>query len=154
MGIQEAESFVEKCCPAQLFHAQIGESSFPSSFSLIRINMKDRSHEIVASDLFFANGVQVDLRDGGEESVLVAETWRNRITRVFIAGPRRGQKELFADMPGMPDNIRANEAGDGYWVGLASVRSKEFHGLEDVLSSWPKVRTFLHKVRLVRCWLR
>ena len=51
----------------------------------------------VFKDLYFANGLVVT--DNGD-ALLVSETAMARITKLFVKGPRKGQKELFLVTPG------------------------------------------------------
>lgn len=90
---------------------------------LICFDPADGSSRTVMKDLVFANGVCVML-DG--QSVLVAETWAARISRLWIDGPKKGRREVFiSDLPGYPDNI--NRSSDGhYWVALVGMRSPAF----------------------------
>jgi ribose transport system permease protein len=90
---------------------------------LICYDPADRSSRTVMTNLVFANGVCV-MWDA--QSVLVAETWAARISRLWIAGPKAGKSEIFiADLPGYPDNI--NRSSDGhYWVALVGMRSPAF----------------------------
>src|SRR5271165_5021274 len=87
---------------------------------LICYDPADGSSRTVMTELVFANGVCV-MWDA--QSVLVAETWAARITRLWIAGPNKGKRETFIrDLPGYPDNI--NRSSDGnYWVALVGMRS-------------------------------
>lgn len=75
--------------------------------------------EVLADGLYFANGVA--LAPGGD-SVLVVESFRYRITRVWIEGPRAGERDVFADnLLGIPDNL--TRAPDGtYWVAMNNIR--------------------------------
>ena len=77
----------------------------------------------LVKDVVFPNGVCV-AHDG--QSVLFASTWLCTIFRYWIAGPKLGQVETFADnLPGYPDNI--NRASDGgYWLALVGIRSPTF----------------------------
>ncbi len=66
--------------------------------------------------LRFANGL-VRSRDG--KSLIVAETAGRRLFRLWLAGDRAGTSEVFAELPGFPDNLCAD--GDGVvWVAFAS----------------------------------
>ncbi len=58
---------------------------------------------LLLSDLQFANGVAVS---GDGSYVLVAETGAYRVTRYWLAGPKRGTPEPFLEnLPGLPDNV-------------------------------------------------
>lgn len=77
----------------------------------------DGSVDVVLSGLQFANGVALGADDTW---VVVAETSVRRLQRVYVAGSRAGQSEVFADgLPGFPDNI-ARGTDDLVWVTIAS----------------------------------
>lgn len=71
-------------------------------------------------NLIFPNGVCLS-HDG--QSMLFAESWACRISRLWIDGPKTGQVERVIDaLPGYPDNI--NRASDGtYWAAIMGMRS-------------------------------
>lgn len=95
-------------------------------------------------DLRYANGVAVT-PDG--QAVLVAETVGYRVTRLWIAGPKRGEVDRFVDaLPGMPDNVQTDAEGR-VWVALVKERS----GILDALYPWPRVRTVMF--RIPHAWL-
>ena len=78
--------------------------------------------------LMFANGVALGPDD---TYVLVNETIRARITRLWLKGPKAGQTDIFLDeLPAYPDNISFNKDGI-FWVALPSPRSAELERL------WP-----------------
>lgn len=70
--------------------------------------------------LIFPNGV-CTARDG--QSILFAESWICRISRLWISGSKAGTVEVVVDrLPGYPDNI--NRASDGsYWCAIMGMRS-------------------------------
>jgi len=78
-----------------------------------------KTHTVVRK-LIFPNGV-CTARDG--LSILFAESWACRISRLWVSGPKQGQVERVVDcLPGYPDNI--NRASDGtYWCALMGMRS-------------------------------
>ncbi len=99
--------------------------------------MPGGSAEIFATGLSFANGVAM-----AQNAILVIETGRYRIWRYYIAGPRAGEKEIWADnLPGFPDNINPDAAG-GYFIGLPSPRSPAIDGLADK----PLLRKILYRI--------
>ena len=74
---------------------------------LIEYDPATNRARVLLDDLYFANGVAVS-EDGS--FVLVAETFRYRIRRYWLTGPRAGEDEVFADnLPGFPDGV----SGDG-----------------------------------------
>jgi sugar lactone lactonase YvrE len=74
---------------------------------------------LLLGGLHYANGVAVDPRGS---FVLVAETGKYRVQRVWISGPRAGQSEiLIENLPGFPDGISTGDAGV-FWLALVSPR--------------------------------
>ena len=76
--------------------------------------------------LAFANGVAL----GPDEAyVLVNETFRSRIVRLWLKGERAGQHEYFADnLPGLPDNL-SFDGKSRFWVALVAQRTEQLDGL-------------------------
>ncbi|WP_017932278.1 SMP-30/gluconolactonase/LRE family protein [Robiginitomaculum antarcticum] len=104
---------------------------------LLAYNPADQSTRVVAEGFSFSNGVAMEPpHSDGRESVLMTETGRYRVLRVWVSGPRAGQHDVIIDnLPGFPDNI--NRADNGtYWLGLISPRSKWL----DDNSAKPKAR--------------
>lgn len=87
---------------------------------LLRYDPASKRTEVVLRGLYFANGVAIS-RD--QAFVLVNETYRYRITRLWLRGPRAGAAEVFTDdLPGFPDNLDPSPRGT-YWVALFTVRN-------------------------------
>ena len=75
---------------------------------------------VVLDGLFFANGVAVSPDD---TYVLVNETMRYRVKRVYVRGPRAGEVDLFVDnLPGFPDGISTGADGV-FWLALFAPRN-------------------------------
>ena len=86
-------------------------------------------------NLTFTNGVALS-HDG--EYLLLAETGPYRISKVWLAGPRAGQRETLLDnLPGLPDNITTGTDGV-FWVALPSHRSRV---LDSLLPKPGRIRT-------------
>lgn len=74
-------------------------------------------------DLYFANGVAVS---PDQSFVLVAETGKYRVRRVWLKGPKAGQDNTFIEnLPAFPDGISAN-GRDRFWVALVTPRQALF----------------------------
>lgn len=72
---------------------------------------------VLLDDLYFANGVAVS---PDQSFILINETFKYRIRRYWIEGPKKGQSDIFIDnLPGCPDNITCN-GKDIFWVALFS----------------------------------
>lgn len=77
----------------------------------------DGSVEVHLEGLEFANGVALS---ADESYVAVAETGARTVVRLWLSGPREGERDfLCEDLPGYPDNIA--RGSDGLiWVTIAS----------------------------------
>jgi len=74
--------------------------------------------DVLVPELSFANGVALA---SGEEFVLVGETYRYRVLRHWLKGPRAGTTDVFAEnIAGFPDNIGRSPRGT-VWIGLFTV---------------------------------
>lgn len=90
-------------------------------------------------ELHFANGVAVS---HDQRSVLVVETSRYRILRVWVDSERQGEVEVVIDnLPGFPDGISAGTDGR-YWVAIASPRN----ALLDELAGSPWLRRVVYRL--------
>lgn len=81
-----------------------------------------RTHQtrLAADRLYYPNGIAL-ASDG--LSIYVSETFRYRILRHWIDGPRRGETEVFAgNLPGLPDGLATDNSGH-LFVALPAGRS-------------------------------
>ncbi|MDQ0954468.1 sugar lactone lactonase YvrE [Streptomyces phaeochromogenes] len=86
---------------------------------LLRLPPGGGEPEVLLDDLDFANGV-VLAED--ESWVAVAETGAYRLTRLWLSGPRAGQRDtLVENLPGFPDNLSRGADGT-VWIALAGPR--------------------------------
>lgn len=106
---------------------------------LIRYDPATGQATVLLDDLYFANGVAVS-PDG--EFVLVSETYRYRVRRYWLAGPRAGTDEVWVDgLPGFPDGVSTSERGT-YWVAIFTPRN----ATADQLAGRPRLRNLLAKL--------
>lgn len=63
----------------------------------------------------------------------------HRLMRYWLKGEKAGTQEVFAVLPGWPDNVRSNDEGD-FWVAVPVGRTK----LDEFALSRPWVRTLLN----------
>lgn len=104
---------------------------------LLAYDPRTRETRVVLGGLYFANGVAVS---PDQTFVLVSETGKYRVQRVWLKGARAGQSEIFIDnLPGFPDNITSN-GRDEFWLALVTPRN---HLLDSLLP-----RPFLRKIVL------
>ncbi|KAM3690763.1 hypothetical protein ACB094_09G146500 [Castanea mollissima] len=81
---------------------------------LLKYNKSNKEVTVLLDDLAFANGVALS---NDRSFVLVAETTTCRILRLWLHGPNAGKFDIFAELPGFPDNVRRNSKGE-FWVAL------------------------------------
>jgi len=110
-----------------------------SSGRLLRYDPRSHRTDVLLDGLTLANGVALA---PDQSFVLVAESFRYRITRYWLTGPHAGSHDLFADnLPGFPDNL--TPAADGtYWVALYQPRNPTL----DRLQPHPFVKAQLAKL--------
>lgn len=95
--------------------------------------------QVLLKNLYFANGVALSSQ---EDFVLVNETYRYRIIRYWLKGPRAGNHEIFMDnLPGFPDNISANRQGT-FWLALFTVRND----IMDKIHPYPFLKAQMSKL--------
>jgi sugar lactone lactonase YvrE len=74
----------------------------------------------LVKDMYFANGVAIDPE---QQFVLVNETSRYRVRKIWIAREKVGQQEmLIENLPGFPDNISTGTNGV-FWIAIGSPRN-------------------------------
>lgn len=100
---------------------------------LLAYHPASRTTELLLDGLQFANGVALDPE---QQYLVVNETGAYRTLRYWLAGPRKGEPEIFIDnLPGFPDGIEAGTGGI-FWLALASPRNP----LMDRLGPHPALR--------------
>ncbi len=111
----------------------MGEEVVGESLTSSPLYCRTKKSEVLLDDLVFANGVALSPR---EDFVLVNDLGRGRIMKVRVKTGGQGkvtdgEVEVFADVPGAPDNIRPNGDG-GFLVGVvAPVLPGRFNLLAD-----------------------
>ena len=95
--------------------------------------------KVLLKNLYFANGVALSPQ---EDFVLINETYRYRIIRYWLKGPKAGTREIFIDnLPGFPDNITSNHEGT-FWLALFTVRNE----VMDRLHPYPFLKAQMAKL--------
>lgn len=106
---------------------------------LLRYNPASKMVDVLLDSLYFANGIALSQN---EDFVLVNETYRHRVTRYWLTGPKAGTSDTFLDnLPGYPDNISSNRRGT-FWLALFTVRNDT----ADWLAPRPWVKQALSKL--------
>jgi sugar lactone lactonase YvrE len=100
---------------------------------LLAYEPSNRTTTVLLDGLSFANGVAVS---PDQSFVLVCESWKYRIRRFWLEGPREGQTDIFIDnLPGFPDGVSSN-GGSRFWVALVAPRIARL----DSLLPFPRLR--------------
>lgn len=103
---------------------------------LIKYDPASKTATTLAGELHFANGVALS-RD--ESFVVVNETYRYRIARHWLKGPKAGTTETLLDgLPGFPDGIAQSGRGT-FWVAMFTVRNPA----GDFLAPRPLLKTMV-----------
>jgi len=106
---------------------------------LIRYDPATKKADVLLDDLYFANGVALS---ADEDFVLVNETWRYRITRYWLKGPRAGESDVFIDrLPGFPDGVSRDDEGT-FWLAIFTLRNDT----ADMLAGRPFLKKMLTKL--------
>lgn len=106
---------------------------------LLAHDPKTKTTQVVLKDLHFANGVAIS---PDQTFVLVCETERYRVHRVWLQGPKQGQAEIFIDnLPGFPDGLSSNGKGR-FWLALVTPRDATL----DKLLPHPSLRKIVYRL--------
>ncbi|XP_076937654.1 protein STRICTOSIDINE SYNTHASE-LIKE 3-like [Bidens hawaiensis] len=105
---------------------------------LLKYDPVTKKTSVLLGKLQFPNGVSFS-KDGS--FFVFCEGSRGRLMKYFVKGEKAGTSEVFAILPGFPDNVRTNEKGE-FWVAIHTRRSMYAH----IFGLFPKFRTFLLKL--------
>ena len=97
---------------------------------VLSYNPTTKTTTVLAREILFANGLAL-LPD--ESALIVAETGRYRLWKLWLRGDRRNLKEVIIEnLPGFPDNLQLSPRGT-LWVALYSSRKR----LLDMIHPYP-----------------
>ncbi|XP_062565554.1 adipocyte plasma membrane-associated protein Hemomucin isoform X2 [Armigeres subalbatus] len=112
---------------------------------LFHYDRKTKKNTVLLDRLYFANGLALS---PNEDFVVVAETMSSLIHRYYLKGPKAGTDDIFVDgLPGMPDNLIANE--EGLWAPLVMAADEENPSLTRLMSRVPLVRKFCSRMLMI-----
>lgn len=100
---------------------------------LLRFDPETGATHVLIKGLLFPSGVCIEPSGA---SLLFSQAWACRVSRYWLAGPRKGKMETIAEnLPGFPGNICRAADGD-YWVAMLGVRTP----LHDLSMRTPAMR--------------
>ncbi|KAK9141217.1 hypothetical protein Scep_010898 [Stephania cephalantha] len=112
---------------------------------LLRYDPTTGTTHVVLDELAFPNGVQIS-KD--HSFLLFTETTNCRLMKYWLEGPRTGQVDIVANLPGYPDNVRLNERGE-FWVAIDCCRTP----MQEVLAHYPWIKSFYFRLPLKMSFL-
>ncbi|KAL5218768.1 hypothetical protein ABZP36_019452 [Zizania latifolia] len=81
---------------------------------LLKYDAKTKETTVLHRNIQFPNGVSLS-KDGA--FFVFCEGSRGRLSRYWLKGEKAGTVDLFAILPGFPDNVRTNDKGE-FWVAI------------------------------------
>ena len=100
---------------------------------------KTQKTRAIVDGIYFANGVALS---PDQSFALVNETGLYRVLKVWLTGPKQGQRDVFIDnLPGFPDGISSNGKGK-FWLALVTPRDAVF----DKILPYPFARKIVYRL--------
>ncbi|PAV25431.1 gluconolactonase [Tamilnaduibacter salinus] len=106
---------------------------------LLRYDPATGRTDVLMHNLYFANGVAVA---PAGDYLLVNETWRYRVLKYHLKGPKAGTAEVLVEnLPGFPDGVSVDREGR-FWVALATTRNR----MVDAVHPYPWIKEQIAKL--------
>ncbi|KAL5720728.1 cohesin loading factor Ssl3 [Ranunculus cassubicifolius] len=105
---------------------------------VLKYNPVSKETTVLVANSQFPNGLALS-KD--KSFFLFSEGSIGRLRRYWLKGEKAGTTDVFAILPGYPDNVRTNQNGE-FWVAIHCRRSM----LSYVTAIYPKFRKFLLKL--------
>ncbi|EFJ11039.1 hypothetical protein SELMODRAFT_426700 [Selaginella moellendorffii] len=121
--------------PEMLHHMVIVEGE--NTGRLLQYDPNTGNAVVVLRGLAFANGVQLA---SDQSFLLVVETTNCRVLKLWLKGNLTGTLEVFADLPGYPDNVRINDKGQ-FWVAIDCCRNR----IQEIMSVTPWLKSLVFR---------
>ncbi|KAM3194927.1 hypothetical protein ACQJBY_071152 [Aegilops geniculata] len=100
-----------------------------STGRLLRYDPRTGKAVVLQADITYPNGLATS---ADRTHLIISSTGPCKLLRYWIKGSKAGTMELFADLPGYPDNVRPDKKG-GYWVALHREKAKLPFGVDSHL---------------------
>ncbi|KAL5720715.1 cohesin loading factor Ssl3 [Ranunculus cassubicifolius] len=105
---------------------------------VLKYNPITKETTVLVRNLQFPNGVSLS-KD--KSFFIFCELSIGRLRRYWLKGEKAGTTDIFANLPGIPDNVRTNDQGE-FWVALHCRRTMYYY----LNGIYPKLRMFLLKL--------
>uniref|UniRef100_A0A0C9QN82 TSA: Wollemia nobilis Ref_Wollemi_Transcript_18918_1518 transcribed RNA sequence n=1 Tax=Wollemia nobilis TaxID=56998 RepID=A0A0C9QN82_9CONI len=112
--------------------------SAENSGRILKYNSQTKEVSVLLSNVQFPNGISLS-KDGS--FFVFSDSCAGRLKRHWLKGPKAGTTDIFAVLPGHPDNVRTNEKGE-FWVALHCRRNLFSH----LLGLYPRLRKAILKL--------
>ncbi|KAI3412463.1 Str_synth domain-containing protein [Psidium guajava] len=112
--------------------------SAESGGRLLKYNPVTKETTVLERNLQFPNGVSLS-KD--RTFFVFCEGAIGRLRKYWLKGEKAGTSEVFAVLPGFPDNVRTNKDGE-FWVAVHCRRTLYTH----LCAIYPKLRKFILKL--------
>ncbi|CAL5211679.1 unnamed protein product [Lathyrus oleraceus] len=108
------------------------------SGKVLKYNPTTKETTVLVRNVQFPNGISLS-KDGS--FFVFCEGTIGRLRKYWLKGEKAGTSEIFAVLPGTPDNVRVNKDGD-FWVALPNRRSMYAY----LTGLYPRIRKFIIKL--------
>ncbi|KAG5679181.1 hypothetical protein PVAND_008770 [Polypedilum vanderplanki] len=105
---------------------------------LIKFSRDSKKLDVLVDKLWFANGLVIS---PNEDFIIFAESHRQKLSKHWIAGEKKGQTENFLNLPGAPDNLSSNK--NGFLIAMPVIADENHPLLTYLLAPRPLIRKFL-----------
>lgn len=112
--------------------------SADDSGRVLKYNPTTKETTVLERNLQFPNGLSLS-RDGS--FFVFCEGAKGRLLKFWLKGEKAGTSEVFAVLPGFPDNVRTNDKGE-FWVAIHCRRSMYTY----FCALFPRIRKFILKL--------
>ncbi|KAI4984600.1 hypothetical protein ZWY2020_017230 [Hordeum vulgare] len=100
-----------------------------STGRLMRYDPRTGKAVVLQAGITYPNGLAIS---ADRTHLIISSTGPCKLLRYWIKGSKAGTMELFADLPGYPDNVRPDKKG-GYWVALHREKNELPFGIDSHL---------------------
>jgi sugar lactone lactonase YvrE len=101
-----------------------------STCHLMRYDPRTGKTVVLQDGITYPNGLAIS---ADRTHLVISSTGPCKLLRYWIKGLKTGTIELFADLPGYPDNVRPDKREGGYWVALHREKTELPFGVDSHL---------------------